>query len=64
MIELVILACLISNPTDCRPPRIPFDGGLFQCGIFGQADVAKWQTEHPKWRFKRYRCGVVKGRDA
>lgn len=64
MIDLIIMACLISAPDQCQPHRIPWDGSLFTCGLYGQAEAAKWQNEHPKWRFKRYRCAPVDGQDA
>lgn len=51
---LVFWACLGG---DCREIRIPWDGSLMQCVLFGQQLVAAWTNDHPRWEPRRgYRC--------
>ena len=57
MIQLVIVACMLSNPTVCRekadfdPP--PF---LMTCVVGALRAAAEWVNEHPGWFVKRTEC--------
>ena len=61
MIELVIAACLMSG--ECQESRLTYDANevsLLTCMIAGQAEVARWQQDHPAWRVRRWRCDVAR----
>ncbi|MEK1891109.1 MAG: hypothetical protein AAAB35_26810 [Phyllobacterium sp.] len=59
MIELVIAACLMSG--DCRETRLSFEArnvSLMTCLIAGQTAIAKWQSQNPDSKVKRWSCAV------
>ena len=61
MIELVIAACLATG--ECKESRLTYDAhdvSLLTCMIAGQADVARWQQQHPAWQIKRWHCGIAR----
>jgi hypothetical protein len=61
MIELVIAACLSSG--ECRENRLTYDAhdvSLMTCMVAGQAEIARWQEQHPAWRVKRWHCGLAR----
>ncbi len=63
MIELVVAACLINQPSDCRDVHLTFDAehvSLHQCMMYGQVELAKWASEHPGYVIKRWRCAPAK----
>ncbi len=61
MIELVIAACLATG--ECRETTLTYDAhdvSLMTCMAAGQAEIARWQQQHPSWRIKRWRCGIAR----
>jgi hypothetical protein len=64
MIELLILACLGSG--ECRDFPLLYDARevtLITCSLAGQAEVARWQSVHPEWQVRRWRCGFAGERE-
>jgi hypothetical protein len=60
VIEIVLTVCLLAAPDDCRREHVPFPGGIVMCaGRGGQEVAAEWIAAHPKYRLRRYRCGVA-----
>jgi hypothetical protein len=58
MLSVVLSACLIANPKECREFSIETD---FQmpakyCTMRAQPVVAQWAGEHPQWQIERWRC--------
>jgi len=58
MITIVISACLIANPRDCREHHVPFMSDIdpAQCVQYAQPHAAEWASENPGWEIKRWRC--------
>ena len=58
MVELVLLACLVAEPTRCDTFRIPFAGEMQQvaCVWQSQIRVAQWSGEHPDWVVRKFSC--------
>ncbi len=58
MFELVLLACLIKQPSHCELFRIPFAGEMQapQCMWQSQMRVAQWSGDHPGWVVRRVSC--------
>ncbi len=59
---LVVIACLLSAPEDCRDHRLQLtisgrDAG--QCMYSSPPRIARWQVMHPKWRVKSWRCVLL-----
>jgi hypothetical protein len=59
MIALTLIVCLHSAPADCRPEPVSFDGSLMSCAMYGQAVAADWLKTHPKWRLRKFTCGIA-----
>ena len=62
MVELVVLACLIAQPTHCETFHIPFAGEMVTpaCVWQSQIHAAQWAGEHPEWLVKRVSCDMPK----
>lgn len=58
MIELVVVACLLSDPGHCERFPVPFVEPMSQveCVSKGQFRLAQWSTQHPEWRIRRWDC--------
>ena len=57
MIELLIAACLAQG--ECRDHSLLYtarDVSLMTCLVAGQAEVARWNTEHPLWTVEGWEC--------
>jgi hypothetical protein len=61
---LTFIACVASaDGGRCRNVEIAWEGTPHQCMLFGQAEAARWVSEHPGWKLRHgYRC--VNGRPA
>ncbi len=62
MFELIISACMISEPKSCKDYHLTYMDNIstpFQCMRFGQPEMAKWSLSHPKWSIRKWRCGRV-----
>jgi hypothetical protein len=60
MVELIVLACLLSNPQHCEEFPIPFLQSMqvTQCVYQGHLHTMQWATQHPGWVVKRWSCGL------
>ncbi|MFM7085316.1 MAG: hypothetical protein ACKOW3_10010 [Hyphomicrobium sp.] len=59
MIELVILACLLDEPDQCKDVSLTFSVENLtpmQCVMQAQPEIAKWVEGHPRWVAKRWTC--------
>jgi len=60
MIELLFIACLASDPDQCRERSLLFTGvSPMQCLMGAQPELAKWVNTHPNVRVKSWRCRTV-----
>jgi hypothetical protein len=59
MIEILLSVCMVSDPQRCKDVHLTYAAESVtphQCMMFGQAEIAKWSTGHPKWRVDRWKC--------
>ncbi|MDR3535878.1 MAG: hypothetical protein P4L71_05200 [Acetobacteraceae bacterium] len=58
LVDLVLLACVLSNPGACREYHLLFQssGSLQSCMMQAQQYLAQWAGEHPDLRVKRWHC--------
>lgn len=66
MIQLLITACLLSNPNACSDIHAPTQFvSVVQCQLYGQQALAQIMQAYPKRRVARYKCEEVRtDRDA
>ncbi|MEM1383491.1 MAG: hypothetical protein AAF713_14510 [Pseudomonadota bacterium] len=60
--ELIVIACLLSAPNDCREHRLllTLDGmDAGQCLYSSLPRIARWQVMHRKWKVKSWHCALV-----
>ena len=60
VVELVVLACLLTQPRYCEEFHVPFlqPTVAFPClGKQPTSEVVQWAIEHPDWSIKRWTCG-------
>ncbi|MEM0922081.1 MAG: hypothetical protein AAGI13_03495 [Pseudomonadota bacterium] len=60
--ELIVIACLLSAPQECREHRLrlTLDGGdAGQCMYSSPPRIARWQEMHRKWKVKSWYCALV-----
>ena len=63
MIQMVLLVCLLSDPTKCHeetPAFIASHASLHSCMFQGQIIAAQWEEQHPKYTVRRWVCGMQK----
>ncbi len=60
MYELLIIACLASQPTTCDEFHIPFERptGMRMCMHHAQFRLAEWVHAMPGWDVKKWSCGL------
>jgi hypothetical protein len=60
MIELVLLACLLKEPSRCEQHYLPTaeQMGIMECVVTGQFQIVQWRQEHPDWIVRRWTCGA------
>lgn len=58
MLSIILSACLIADPQQCRDFRIPLDIDMdtLRCAMAAPPYFAKWVEEHPQWRIRRWKC--------
>lgn len=58
MMTIVLSACLIANPGECKDFRLPLDGDIDaqSCVMNAPPFFAQWSEEHPAWRVMRWKC--------
>jgi hypothetical protein len=62
MVELVLMACLIREPSHCEAFRLPFAADMQtpQCVRQSLIQVAQWSGDHPGWMVKKVTCEMPK----
>ncbi len=59
MVELLIVACLATEPGTCREEtQILPQMTLNQCSLGSQIIAAAWVGENPEWRIRALRCTI------
>lgn len=58
MLTIVLSACLVADPQQCRDFKIPLDVNMdaMQCAMAAPPYFAQWAGEHPKWQIRRWKC--------
>lgn len=58
MLSIVLSACLIADPNQCRDFKVPVDFQMdaMHCAMAAPPIFARWAEEHPQWQIKRWRC--------
>lgn len=59
MIELIVLACLISDPNQCQSLALKYAHdatSMRECAMGGQIETARWSGDHPDWRVMKMSC--------
>ena len=65
LIELVMLVCLATSPTECREERpLTEINSVMACASQGQMVAAQWLSQHPAFTLSRWRCEVNLPRQA
>ncbi|MET4126830.1 hypothetical protein [Roseovarius sp. MBR-6] len=60
MVELLFIACLSVNPTECNEQRLIFgDMTPARCMAAAQPELARWSELHPELRINRWRCRAL-----
>ena len=60
MVELLIIACLMGDPSRCEEFDLRFaePTGMKMCMYKAQFRLAEWATTMPNWAIKRWTCGL------
>lgn len=58
MVDLILLACTILAPSNCREYHVlfQFEGSLRSCMMQAPPYLAQWAGNHPGYRVMRWRC--------
>lgn len=60
MMAIVLSACLVADPGQCKDFKIPLDVAedmdSTQCAMLAPPYFAQWSEEHPAWQVRRWRC--------
>lgn len=58
LLALVFLACTtVAGGERCERISIPWDRPVMACMLLGQAEIARWFEEHPRYRLRGgWRC--------
>jgi hypothetical protein len=59
MLVLALSVCMAQSPDTCKDVNLTFvadNTTPTQCMIYGQPEIAKWNTLHPDWTVKKWRC--------
>jgi hypothetical protein len=60
MVELVVVACLMTGQPKCESFHLPFLGGmeLRDCSVKQPVfELVRWAREHPDWTIRKWTCG-------
>ena len=60
MVELVVLACLLTRPQYCEEFHLPFLRPAAVLGCVGKQptlEIVQWAIAHPEWAIRRWTCG-------
>lgn len=61
MVELVVVACLMTEPKRCEAFHLPFLQALDLASCTAKPpvlEVVRWATEHPDWTIRKWTCGA------
>lgn len=57
MTVLVLLTCLIADPSHCEDRTVPLaDATMNQCMMGAKDIAASWQNANETWRVLKFRC--------
>jgi len=58
MLSIILSACLIAHPEQCRDFKIQTDFKMpaKYCTMAAQPVVAQWAGDHPQWQVGRWSC--------
>ena len=58
LVDLIVLACSLSNPAACREYHVLLQStaSLQACTMRAQPYLVQWSEEHPNLRIARWRC--------
>ncbi|WP_237152475.1 hypothetical protein [Oryzibacter oryziterrae] len=58
-VNLMITACLLSDPAICEEKAVPVAEAVSirQCYAWAQPFLAQWAGNHPKYHIVKWRCG-------
>lgn len=58
MYEVLIVACLIASPADCKTFEVPLYHyeTLHQCSLMAQQNAVEWAQHEPAYRIRRFTC--------
>ena len=60
MIELLFVACVAAEPSDCRERSLLFtDISPMVCMMGAQPELAKWSAQNPEFTIRKWRCQAV-----
>ncbi len=61
MYEVLIVACLISSPGDCKTFEVPLYHyeTLHQCSVMAQLNAVEWAQQEPNWQIRRFTCSPM-----
>jgi hypothetical protein len=58
MMTIILSACLIADPGQCKDFRFPIEGehDAMRCAMHAPPYFAQWMEAHPKWQVVRWKC--------
>ena len=60
MMTIILSACLIAEPSQCKDFKIPLNIAesmdTNQCAIQAPPYFAQWAEDHPAWRVMKWKC--------
>jgi hypothetical protein len=66
MIELVLVYCMVADPSRCMEQRPAFEDPLSPAACMMSAErlAVDYVKDHPDWQFARWRCEIDKPHSA
>lgn len=63
MMAIILSACLVADPNQCKDFKIPVevteDMELGMCTQIAPPYFAQWSEEHPAWQIRRWKCAPL-----
>ena len=62
MLELIVIACLAKDPTQCREHNLTLllpGMNASQCLYSSIPRVSRWQTMNEGWKVQSWRCALI-----
>lgn len=62
MYELLIVACLMTQPIECEEFQIPFEQPTAAMACLREAELrlVQWAKTRPEWKIRKWSCGLPK----